>query len=703
MKHKHLRQGIALALSFTLLTACGMPGAESSQEKDPAESAAPTSAPQLEAPQTTASPVEQTGYGYVTGDAIDLGSPSFQRLVLMGDSVLLLMQSEDAVTLEDPDSGESHSVSGLSGTLFGASAGNGSLWCGTQEGSAVTLSQLSDAGEIQNQVSLTLENAYPTDLAVDGRGYFYLLSGDQVLVYSSEGKSTSSLKLSGGSVGMRLGTLEGGQVVLTSSESGSGNAVRLLTTESIGRALTDSQSRFVAYSGYQALLSGGGNLYAMNPEDSGMETLLNWVDSGVDPGTLTDCAAASAEKLYYVTSQESGTVLGTLTRVAASELPQRETVSIGVGASVDSALTARITALAVAYNESQQDTHLHLVDYSLYSDGDSRLTEDAGDLDLVIGDDGLLSGVALQDLKGYYDDQVGESTLLSGVQKAAPADRMPMSFCIETLAGSSTLVGEGRGWTTQEFADTVSQHTDIAILKMCNSYDALNLLLQGYNGSSEELAPLLTACAQIPVEDGDLYSLAANSSADSESACLKAGTLLLSQVELGDFMDLRQLSAEIGDTLTYKGYPQESGNGTVLRFPAYLAIPEGSQHGDAAWAFLKQVISGSGDFLGSQGLGFPVLEQDFRDMAQAATQQVSFQDEEGNTVTQDPTIWVDGVAQTVSPFTQQEIDELISWLGDVSGVYGAASNDRLTSASAALKSVLESGVSAQDAAKDIAE
>lgn len=357
----------------------------------------------------------------------------------------------------------------------------------------------------------------------------------------------------------------------------------------------------------------------------------------------------------------------------------------------------------MAYNGDQQDTHLHLVDYSLYSDGDSRLSQDAQDLDLVIGDDQSLSGVALQALGGYYDDGVGEETLLSGVQKAAAEDRMPMSFYIETLAGNSQLVGETRGWTPQEFAEIVSQHRDIAILKMCNSYDALNLLLRGYTGTAAGIAPLLSACGEIPVEDGDLYSLAANSSTDSENACVKAGTLLLSQVELGDFMDLRQLSQEIGDSLTYKGYPQDSGNGTTLRFPAYLAIPKESNHGDAAWAFLKRVISDSGDFLGAQGLGFPVLEQDFRDMAQAATQKVSFQDENGNTVEQDPTIWVNGTAQTVSPFTQQEIDQLIEWLDDVSGVYGACTQERLTSAAGALKSVLENGTAPETAAKDIAD
>ena len=313
-------------------------------------------------------------------------------------------------------------------------------------------------------------------------------------------------------------------------------------------------------------------------------------DSGVDSGILADCIAADENTVWYVTSDESGMHLGSLLRVAASELPQRETVNVGIGGSLDAALTGRITAMAVEYNRSQQDRSIHLVDYSLYADGDHRLAQDAGDLDLVIGDEAVMDAADFLDLTGLYDDQVGTDTLLAGVQNAAAKDRLPLSFMIETLYGSDTLVGASEGWTPQAFQDTVSAHTDVAVLKMCNSYDALGVLLRGYAGTTEGIAPLLEACSTIPVEDQALYALAANSSTDDETACVKNGTLLLGQAELKDFMDLRQLSAQVGDSLVYKGYPAESGNGTMLKFTAYLGISQSSGHAQAAWDFLKQIV-----------------------------------------------------------------------------------------------------------------
>ena len=84
------------------------------------------------------------------------------------------------------------------------------------------------------------------------------------------------------------------------------------------------------------------------------------VDSGVDSSILADCIAGSPDTVWYVTSDETGMQLGSLRRVAASELPQRETVNVGIGGSLDAALAGRITAMAVQYNRSQQERSVHL-------------------------------------------------------------------------------------------------------------------------------------------------------------------------------------------------------------------------------------------------------------------------------------------------------------------------------------------------------
>lgn len=696
---KYERKLCALVLILALLAGCGAGKESPTIASQVQESAAPAETAVVEAPQTTASPVEQTGYGY-TAEEQELEEGSFSQLVLVQETPWLVQQQENTLLLRNLEQGTELSVALEASVLGACGTDEGILLC-LEENGAYSLRQVDHQGNLSESVVFQADNGYPAGLAVDGSGYRYVLSGQQVIVLSPAGKAVSSLALSDGSVGMRLSTLSGGQVVLTSAGNGSGTAVRLLNTESIGKALTDSQSSFRCFGGYTALLSGGGNLYTMDTETNQMDTLLNWVDSGIDPGTITDCLGVSQDKIWYISSSESGAVLGCLSRVAASELPQREIIRLGLGASVNSALASRITALAVAYNNAQESRCVHLVDYSLYEDGDQRLQEDAEDLDVLVGDSCLMDGVSLMDLEALYDQEVGTATILSGVQNATESDRLPVSFYIETLAGRSDLVGEQQGWTPQEFSDILAQHTDLAVLKMCNSYDTLNQLLRGYIGTVPGIAPLLEACSRIPVDDQELYQLEANNSTDDALKCVEDGTLLLAQAELTDFMDFRELSAQVGQQLVYKGYPSESGNGTTLKFTAFLGISQSSVQIEGAWELIKKVLADSGEFLGEQGLGFPILQDDFMELAQSATQKITYQDENGDTVEQDPTIWVNGVAQSVSPFTQEEIQELLSWLDVASGSYDPQGHGWLTAGADALKQVIENGTNPTDAAEAI--
>ena len=87
-------------------------------------------------------------------------------------------------------------------------------------------------------------------------------------------------------------------------------------------------------------------------------------------------------------------------------------------------------------------------------------------------------------------------------------------------------------------------------------------------------------------------------------------------------------------------------------------------------------------------------------MAESAAKKVTFQNDNGETVEQDPVIWVNGTAQSVSPFTEAEIAEILSWINGGSGAYGC-SDQRISDGNQALKAVIENGTDAAQAAKDI--
>ena len=120
------RRGCALATTLCmLLTGCSL-GAGSSEEKAASSVAAPSNAPAVEAPQTTASPVEQTGFGYEASGAMQvIDGAIFEKLVLLGGSPWLVTQQEDGgLSLENLDSGSSVQPE-MNGTVLAACGGGG--------------------------------------------------------------------------------------------------------------------------------------------------------------------------------------------------------------------------------------------------------------------------------------------------------------------------------------------------------------------------------------------------------------------------------------------------------------------------------------------------------------------------------------------------------------------------------------------------
>lgn len=716
MKRKNITRLIAVALSLLLLlTACGEPAGSSHAEASAGSAAetekpAETRAPVVETPQTTLAPVEQTGFGYVAEVSqlsVENGTP--ERLLLTGGTMYLdVVDDTGSHSLRNLDTMDKVDADLAGDVLAVCAAGDGFRYC-VKKDSELELVSVSTDGTILETVSLAdSQNRYPLGLAVDGEGYAYLMLSGQVLVYNSTGKRVSELSLSAGEIASSIARTEQGQVVLniwSIQEDGSREgSVVLLNTESIGASLTDKRIAYQAYSGLggTVLLSGGGNLYTLDVEHETMEAILGWIDTAVNPDYVISVQPLSEDRLYFLSRTENGTELGILKRVPASEIPERTTVSLGVG-EISPELLQLLHSRAAEFNQNSQDVRVRLVDYSVYSDGNARLTEDVADLDLVLGAPETLQRMELLTLDSLMDEAVGENSLLPGMCSAIRTENsirwLPVYFTVKTLAGNRQLVGEQEGWTSEEFSAAVREHQELAVMRLSNCYDVLDALLSVADFDSDSMTSILEAAASIPVDDGAIYELEANG-ASNAAAALKDQTLLLEPVELRSFMELKALEKSVGEDLVLKGYPTLTGNGAYLHVPVAVGISAGSQYTNEAWQVLKVLLCGNDSFLSQEGLGFPVLQADFDAMAEEAMKKVSFRDDSGNLVEQNPVIWLDGEAVEVEPFTGSEIDSFQTYLEGCSGIAGRSA-DLKQAARDALKGILESGISPEEAARDL--
>jgi len=72
---------------------------------------------------------------------------------------------------------------------------------------------------------------------------------------------------------------------------------------------------------------------------------------------------------------------------------------------------------------------------------------------------------------------------------------------------------------------------------------------------------------------------------------LATGQVQLQEQTVWGFMDLVWTEESFGGPVTFKGYPTEQGSGNVLIPGSLIAISAGSRHQEAAWSFVRTLLT----------------------------------------------------------------------------------------------------------------
>ena len=280
---------------------------------------------------------------------------------------------------------------------------------------------------------------------------------------------------------------------------------------------------------------------------------------------------------------------------------------------------------------------------------------------------------------------------------------MPLYFTVHTLLGTKSVLGEQQGWTPAQFAETVAQHPDAALIQYSNAYDALDLLVRWGGSYVTDFVSLLQAVQGVPVDDGEIYNLTANLQ-EQAIPSLKDGSLLLDAVTISGFSDLLAMDAALEGDAVLKGYPTDTGNGGILECSggSVLAIPTASDHQQEAWTFVKQLLGQETMMQYQVAHGFPILESAYAQAESDAMAGLSYVDDSGTSVSTGGMVYFDGESYEVEPLTQSQADSFRDYLDGLCGFQGNTQALQ-EKARSALKYVIESGMSPEDAASEIVE
>ena len=574
----------------------------------------------------------------------------------------------------------------------------------TEDENTYTLKKYDMSGNLQQEIDLTDLMAandndfYPQYIAQDGQGTLYLSSDSKIVSFGADGARKDDIELQDQWI-MSMLTAGDGTVVLNSFTNGESSSQLCkiengAVSEPIKITGDCNVNALTIYSGAGSTLmaSDGTYLYSIDLTTGAATRLLSWLDSDINAGNVSGVAANGDDQIIVLDSimtmnGPNRYDLGVLTKTPADQLPERTVLTLGA-----EYLSDILRDAVIAYNRKSNDYRITLVDYSQYNTTDDyTLGTQQLDRDVVSGscpdivflstghEDKYIAKGALADLSALMekDDSISQDELVAGALKAYTVDGkvygLPVNFSVETLLTSAKLAGDRTSWTMEEMAQVISGLDEgTQVMSYTSQTSFLSQMVSANMGQfvdyakgtcsfdSDSFKQLLAAAAKCPTDDElNQGSDTISYSTDDEYTQIQSGDLLLAGQYISDGnYSLKQyynlFNQEHG--FVNIGYPvtENGGNGAIIHVSGGLAISAKTQYTDAAWDFLKSVLS---DDVQKDNWSLPVTKTALDQALSEAMEKSYYTDENGEKVYYDDMTYIGDTEYTMAPLTQEQVDD----------------------------------------------
>lgn len=366
------------------------------------------------------------------------------------------------------------------------------------------------------------------------------------------------------------------------------------------------------------------------------ETIIDWLKSGFDTTIMNSsmnkdmvyvlpdgrilCQNYEYESTFgSVSWNHNDMYLSLLTEIPPEELPDKKSVKL-YALSIDNDTRMRI----LEFNKNNLEYEIELTSYADYTDGADRMNTAmvSGNIpdvilmgtqfDNTVPVENYISKGLFADIYKFIDDDpvLNRTDFLENVLKSYEVgDRLyqvvPI-FQIETIACKTSLAGETRGWTIEEFMDFVDAHPDCKPFNdFTNKNDVLDLFIKNCYESyidmdtgkcsfdGDEFIRVLEFSNRFPneiSEDDDSYKNYNYFTDDLPN--IRSGKRLFYMTSITKCSDIRWIEkGTFDDNVTFKGYPSKSGSGSSIRGEKSFAIMAKAANPEGAWQFVRYFLT----------------------------------------------------------------------------------------------------------------
>lgn len=576
-----------------------------------------------------------------------------------GDIMCLLISSNgELIVLEN------QGCSWYSGGNADIVYGSEDFWNGQTYEATYYLRRLSADGTEISSVKLDIpEGGYidSRSLIEDEEGNILIgMSGEALVAIKGDGSTAYEISLDGRYLDRLFKLSDGRVLAMLYGDNGDELCELDVAGRKFGASVEKPQQAYdlqPGAGGYDLCYTNGLNLYGFNIGEEPVK-LLNWMDADVNNDGINGFSMAEdgsivgfresfdrvAEKVVYE--------LFHLTKQPYDAVPHKQELTLGVQW-LDYAFKDTI----INYNRTNDKYRIVVKDYSEFNTEDDweagktkLLTEImSGDMPDMLSLNGLpytqlASKGIIEDLYPYIqaDPELKDAKFIDNVIKALEVDgklcQLVPTFSVITAVGSPKAVGTEAGWTYDEFNAALANMpegcmafpkyvTRDEILGICLAMD-MELYADWTTGQchfdSPEFIALLEFVSQFPTE----YEWTEEDRMEDEAALISSGMQMLSNTCIYNFDDIQFRDFYFGGESTYIGYPSASGNGSAFDTGTGYAITKNCSDKDAAWDFLRCLITEK--YQDKIGYGMPTNRASFDKALKKAMTPEYLKDADGN-------------------------------------------------------------------------
>lgn len=442
--------------------------------------------------------------------------------------------------------------------------------------------------------------------------------------------------------------------------------------------------------GSDLLLSNGEGVYSYNIGDAEPKMIMNYVDSDISVYGIYSFAAINETDIFCLLPTDEAYILAILTKINPKDVKDKKTIILGCNY-----IDYDVRKQVVQFNKENEEYRIVISDYSKYdtddnySGGANRLNTDivSGNIpDILVLDtdmpvDSYISKGLFLDMSDYFknDEELSKNEYLDSVMEVFKTDgkmyKLIPSFYVETVMTAKENVGDKKTWTIADLEKLIKDKNveyknvfgalgrddlfEMALSLTGSQFIDWSTLTCSYN--SDAFIHLLEFANEFPEElDDDEYF------ADN-SAFWREGKALASRISISGFSDVSYEEKGIyGKDIVAVGFPSENGTGAAIFPNLQLTISDSSKVKDGCWQFVRYFLTD--EYQNTIDTAWPVSMKKINELAAAAKKRPTYTDENGKEVEYDDVFYIGDTEIIIDPMTDEEVQEVIDYLGSVSQV-----------------------------------